>query len=164
MSVDECARACSRQESFICESFDYCYINGECRLSKFQPTDLTDIVPFDSCEIYASKRSTKNLSSSSISFFFPEDPLYHYDRAEFQVTVNPKDLKITNVATPNDCAKECDSTTKIHCRGFNYCGDTMTCFLTETHLIDETPSTNVDLVCNHYTSKRSYKTLCRRHY
>ncbi len=87
-------------------------------------------------------------------FLFVEDALYHYDQAPYSVTVGPKDVKIENVNTPNDCAKECDTTTKLHCRGFNYCGSTKSCYLTETHLLDDSSSTSsgIDLVCTHYTS------------
>lgn len=82
---------------------------------------------------------------------FLEDAVYHYTALPFQVTVNKNDIKV-NADSASQCARECDATTKIHCRGFNYCETTKTCYLTETHLLDGTSSGQLDLKCIHYTS------------
>lgn len=55
ISVDQCAQNCLRESVFTCESFDYCYVSGECRTSRTQPTNMSDIEASDPCEIYTSQ-------------------------------------------------------------------------------------------------------------
>lgn len=54
LSVDECAARCSGERAFSCESFDYCSIDGSCRISKYPAVDITDMTPSKTCDIYES--------------------------------------------------------------------------------------------------------------
>ena len=55
LSLDECASTCLRETGFICESFDYCSIIGQCRISRLAP-NASDTENVPKCEIYNSMR------------------------------------------------------------------------------------------------------------
>lgn len=134
ISVDQCAQNCARENAFNCESFHYCYVSGECMTSRTGPTNISDIVKFDPCEIYS------------------RDPLYHYSQFAYAVTPSSKDKKYENINSASECAKLCDVEKSIHCRGFNFCGASGTCFLTETHSsTDASVGQQINLVCTHYS-------------
>lgn len=57
MSIDDCAITCNNLIGFECESFDYCYLSGECRLTNMSaPSIDDDVILFDDefCDIYTS--------------------------------------------------------------------------------------------------------------
>jgi hypothetical protein len=72
VSVDECAQRCLRDSRIFCESFDYCSISGECRLSRSEPTNQTDIVTDTGCDIFQSKiiSFTKTSPIKNSLFYF----------------------------------------------------------------------------------------------
>ena len=86
-------------------------------------------------------------------FYRTGDALYHYRKADFDVAINKNDIKLSGVSSEKECAQKCDTATNIHCRGFNYCGITNECYLTETHLLSDASTTQqLNLVCSHYSS------------
>lgn len=54
-SISDCASACSNEATFSCETFDYCYANGECRISRNDTIAEADLVSDSTCDIYQSK-------------------------------------------------------------------------------------------------------------
>ena len=56
ITIDDCARACNEQVGFDCNSFDYCFQTGDCRLRKFaQAENATEVISDENCDIYDSK-------------------------------------------------------------------------------------------------------------
>lgn len=53
LSLDECAQRCLRDSQIFCESFDYCGVSGECRLSRNEANE-TDTADDVGCDIYQS--------------------------------------------------------------------------------------------------------------
>lgn len=55
LSIDDCAKKCNQELGFECKSFDFCYLHGDCRLSKSKvssnPTDFSDS---NECDVYES--------------------------------------------------------------------------------------------------------------
>ncbi len=56
-SADDCANACSKESTFQCESFSYCWLNGECRLARKVPASNDEVELSESCDIYERKKS-----------------------------------------------------------------------------------------------------------
>jgi hypothetical protein len=78
--------------------------------------------------------------------------LDHYNAKPGATFPTDADNVILAVPTPNLCAKECTVTGS--CKSFDYCADSKTCRLKNTHELDaptavfeKTPN------CNHYSSK-----------
>lgn len=60
-NIDDCARACNDEPSFDCQSFDFCYTSGDCRLSKSGITsDANELVTTVECDVYESKIGVSN--------------------------------------------------------------------------------------------------------
>ena len=59
LTIDDCAAHCADELGFECQSFEFCYLNGDCRLSKnLVPSDTkntTVFAPNYYCDIYESK-------------------------------------------------------------------------------------------------------------
>lgn len=54
-NVDDCALACDKELGFECQSFDYCFTNGDCHLSKATlGNDMSEYTQAE-CDIYESK-------------------------------------------------------------------------------------------------------------
>ena len=55
IGIDDCAKACNKDLGFSCKSFDFCYLTGQCRLSKTQIDQNTDeTLNANECDIYES--------------------------------------------------------------------------------------------------------------
>ena len=135
-NIDNCALSCNVELGFECKSFDFCYMSGDCRLSNNSlSTDDQDYKDSFDCDVYE------------------KDTLFHYVEYPSKSSVNKNDLSYGNVGSPSECASKCDAQTdKLHCRSFNYCPESKTCYLSEKHLIDSIETLNEDLVCTHYSS------------
>ncbi len=84
---------------------------------------------------------------------YEKDSLFHYTEYPSKSAINKNDLSFSNVASPSECASKCDSQVdKLHCRSFNYCPDSKTCYLSDKHVIDSASILNQDLVCTHFSS------------
>ena len=83
-----------------------------------------------------------------------EDALFHYIQFDGKAVINKNDKKIESITTPTDCASQCDKSKDIQCKSFNYCPNSMYCYLSQRHLVEGTPvDSATDLVCEHYSSK-----------
>ena len=129
------------------------YISGECVKSRTGPTNISDIVASDPCEIYSRTWKIVGERKWILIIFLLGDLLYHYSQFAYSVAPSSKDKKYENENSTNECAKLCDVEKSIHCRGFNFCGVSGTCFLTETHSsTDASAGQETNLVCTHYSS------------
>ena len=56
-NIDDCAKSCMESLSFECKSFEFCYLNGQCRLSSDRiNTNSEDLyVIANGCDIYERK-------------------------------------------------------------------------------------------------------------
>ena len=57
LNIDDCAKACMDELGFDCKSFDFCYLHGDCRLSKSEVSEqeINELVESNECDIYLSK-------------------------------------------------------------------------------------------------------------
>lgn len=56
LAVDDCATACVDEDLFFCESFEYNVANGDCALSKINPSEHPDyIIDAPNVDLYGSK-------------------------------------------------------------------------------------------------------------
>jgi hypothetical protein len=165
VSIDDCARTCNEQVGVECKSFDYCYLTGECRLSRAQAPSAENKTAYDpdqNCDIYNSlvffSLSLQFLTFSNNSKFllFIEDDLAHYSYFPSKASINKNDLQYMKVDTAEQCAGKCDAEKQIHCRSFNFCPGSNLCYLSEKHTIDASSGDSTsDLVCDHYSSNLS---------
>ena len=80
--------------------------------------------------------------------------MFHYVQLDGKSIINKNDKKIESIATPSDCASQCDKSNGIQCKSFNYCPNSKYCYLSENHLDESTPvNPATDLVCEHYSSE-----------
>ncbi|XP_048758881.2 uncharacterized protein LOC125668617 isoform X1 [Ostrea edulis] len=135
IAVDDCATECLTEELFDCQSFVYCTGQKLCLLSKVHPDlNQTFVQPHKFCDLYTRQY------------------LDHYNAKPGTTFPTNADNVIMAVPTPNLCAKECTVTGS--CKSFDYCSDSKTCRLKNTHELDapnavfeKTPN------CNHYSRK-----------
>ncbi|CAF0773656.1 unnamed protein product [Brachionus calyciflorus] len=134
LNIDDCARACNEELGFECKAFDFCYLHGDCRLSKSIPSDQPDdFFEINECDVYE------------------KDSLYHYNEYPTKSFINKNDKQLEKVKSPSECASFCDNEKSIHCRSFNYCPDQGLCYLSERHVIsDSEQGFSSDLLCSHY--------------
>ncbi|CAF0875761.1 unnamed protein product [Brachionus calyciflorus] len=136
ITIDDCAKACNEQVGFDCNTFDYCFPTGDCRLRKFTQSENASQYAVDlNCDVYE------------------KDALSHYDRFRGKVSVNPKDLKYVKINDPTECAKKCDKESKINCKSFNFCPLTSACFLSASHFTDSSSILSENSTCDHYSRK-----------
>jgi hypothetical protein len=166
-SADRCAKSCANEASFDCESFEYCWISGKCRLTRSLTSTNDSVEPTkDLCDIYQRKENFDLFHTVQMKppfrrhLIFPSiigDALYHYQKNPIQAAVSKSYEKFKNVKNPSDCARLCDTSAKYQCRGFSYCETTQTCYLSKTHLSDNgnTPKDS-DTVCPHYRSNMNF--------
>jgi hypothetical protein len=54
-SIDDCVNSCNNELEFDCQSFDFCYISGDCHLSKSELSDnMEEYYTTSECDIYES--------------------------------------------------------------------------------------------------------------
>ena len=75
-------------------------------------------------------------------------------------------LKFTGVSV-SFCAQFCIEQQGSACHGFYFCQQTMDCYLTSIQSQSGQPQVQVDtstysVLCNYYTSKYSYLSICRK--
>nr|XP_022315495.1 uncharacterized protein LOC111119542 [Crassostrea virginica] len=135
VAVDDCATECVMEELFDCQSFQYCAGEGLCLLSKVHP-DLNQslVQPHKFCDLYTRQY------------------LDHYNARPGITFPSNADDVILAVPSPNMCAKQC--TVTANCKSFDYCADSKTCRLKNTHELD-VPSAVFQKApdCNHYSRK-----------
>ncbi len=63
-NIDDCAKSCMDSLSFECKSFEFCYLNGQCRLNsdKVNPNSQNQYVIANDCDIYERKNSVLSLN------------------------------------------------------------------------------------------------------
>jgi hypothetical protein len=61
VSIDDCARTCNEQVGVTCNSFDFSYLTGTCRLSKSAAPSINDNTEYDVDETYDIYNSTQPL-------------------------------------------------------------------------------------------------------
>lgn len=135
VAVDDCATECLMEELFDCQSFVYCPGQSLCLLNRLHPDlNQTLVQPHKFCNLYTRQY------------------LDHYNAKPGVTFPGNADNIILAVQTPNICAKQCTETDK--CKSFDYCSDTKTCRLKNTHELD-VPSTVFQAApdCNHYSRK-----------
>uniref|UniRef100_K1QRX2 Uncharacterized protein n=1 Tax=Magallana gigas TaxID=29159 RepID=K1QRX2_MAGGI len=135
VAVDDCATECLMEELFDCQSFVYCPGEGLCLLNRLHPDlNQTLVQPHKFCNLYIRQY------------------LDHYNARPGVTFPGNADNIILAVQTPNICAKQC--TVTDNCKSFDYCADTKTCRLKNTHELDA-PSAVFQAApdCNHYSRK-----------
>ncbi|XP_061182284.1 uncharacterized protein LOC133190610 [Saccostrea echinata] len=135
VAVDDCATECLMEELFDCQSFMYCSGQSLCLLSSVHP-DLNQSL----------------VQSHKFCDLYTRQYLDHYNAKPGTTFPTNADDVIMAVPTPNLCAKQCTVTDS--CKSFDYCANSKTCRLKNTHELDaptavfqKTPS------CNHYSRK-----------
>lgn len=54
-NIDDCVRACNNEMGFDCKAFDFCYTNGDCRLSQTEVSDgNNELTNSFECDVYQS--------------------------------------------------------------------------------------------------------------
>jgi hypothetical protein len=164
---EKCAKACINEATFDCETFEYCWQTGNCRLSRASVTKSDVVASADnSCDVF------QRMFVSCFQLLFGSflirgrskgDALYHYQKNPVEMAVSKLSEKLPAVASPSECARLCDKFAKFPCRGFSYCASTMTCYLGKTHWSDDTAITkDSNLICPHYRSMIIVRVLRNR--
>ena len=62
IGIDDCSKACNEELGFECKSFDFCYLNGDCRLNQREASILSpdDVLDSNECDIYESRNKNNN--------------------------------------------------------------------------------------------------------
>lgn len=137
LAVDDCANACFDEDNFYCLSFDFCYSNGECRLSK-----QTSVMNPQ----YLKRSSTCDVYTLNYVTWFNKFP---------GQTILPKlDVVYQRVGTADQCASLCFNYLEFPCKSFDYCELIQTCVIGHTHIFDIPKSqVNFEPMCSHYSIK-----------
>lgn len=90
-----------------------------------------------------------------VFFFYVGQFLDHYNARPGTTFPSNADDVILAVPSPNMCAKQC--TVTANCKSFDYCADSKTCRLKNTHELD-VPSAVFQKApdCNHYSREYRY--------
>ncbi|GAB1610699.1 hypothetical protein Ahia01_001356300 [Argonauta hians] len=131
-----CAKQCSENKDFPCESFEYCENLGECTLGKVHIMDTpdTDISFAPYCDIYSRK-------------FISE-----FHATKDQTKVKMDNDEILGDLTLDQCAKACMEMEDYKCNSFDYCNNTLECRLVYKDVQDIGKiSFEKSAVCNHYS-------------
>ena len=61
VNIDDCAKACLDELGFDCQSFDFCYLHGDCRLSKtVEYENMYMFIDSYECDVYKSEDKNAN--------------------------------------------------------------------------------------------------------
>uniref|UniRef100_A0A2C9LTU9 Apple domain-containing protein n=1 Tax=Biomphalaria glabrata TaxID=6526 RepID=A0A2C9LTU9_BIOGL len=153
VSVTDCAVSCGQENTFVCESFDYSFTTGTCRLTSIHPNELK--TPMS---------TVLNVSSNTNVY----SKLYtmDYTRNSAEVFTTAADKRLPNVNSNEMCARACTTNPDFRCESFEICDDGY-CNLRKTHMIQAKPSDLTNATgCTHYSRnhlydyvERDYKTL-----
>lgn len=149
VSISQCAKYCSTEYSFTCESFTYDYVKNECYWTNVRGDPKFDI----------------NNDAYLINFLIPQpngttawyirDPLINFYELEYKTTSEAEDLSIESVKSPSECARNCESERFFTCRSFNFCPSLNLCILSAKHV--KNPLKNASYIstpiCSHYSRK-----------
>lgn len=123
VSVDDCAYKCTKSQTFNCEAFSYCYLQGQCVLSENHPTkDTIEVSSW--CDVY--ERNYLNLFEELPGKTFPMQG----------------EKSIADVTNPESCARDCYNEGVGSCQSFEYCKDLKACTFNKRHTMD-VPSSDI---------------------
>ncbi|XP_064606245.1 uncharacterized protein LOC135471113 [Liolophura sinensis] len=135
LAVDDCATACVDEDLFFCESFEYNVANGDCFLSKINPSEHPDyLVDAQNVDLYG------------------RSYLYKFSKSPGEVMLSQSNLIYQNIFEANQCAKLCVGLQEFSCKSFEFCEDIKGCVLGQTHKLD-IPETLIksEPNCDHYS-------------
>lgn len=139
ITIDECANKCNELSGAECKLFNFCFLSGECKLSS------SNNISLDNNGIVSAKHWD----------IYEKDDLYHYN-SPVSTLENPKDFKLSAVATAADCAARCDGAKNLHCKSFNFCERKNLCYLSESHMLETIEKPDYHSECEHYSRKFLY--------
>lgn len=118
MSVDDCANLCLAEPTYKCESFAFCFSQGDCYLASSHPDQNPQMLEIHKgCSVY-----NRNY-------------LYRYDKEPGVSTVTTG-TKGVDVTSASDCAKHCTINDDFLCQSFQYCPQINECTLSKVHKMD----------------------------
>ncbi|XP_045160293.2 uncharacterized protein LOC123525366 [Mercenaria mercenaria] len=149
IAIDDCASACLTQQSWVCNSFSYCFDTGYCSLSKLHPDERpTAVVNHQLCDLYTKKYTADYQMFKGTTVLSGSDTIYQ------------------NIYSADECGKLCTNYNGFNCKSFDYCDDISTCYLGRTHYFDVPQADKLDSpMCNHYSRKylADFKITTRQH-
>ncbi|KAH9489819.1 hypothetical protein Btru_036399 [Bulinus truncatus] len=153
VSVTDCALSCSQENTFSCQSYDYSFTTGECRLTSVHPDEFNSSQP-------------AIINASMFTNIYSKMYTMEYTRNSAEVFTTVADKRLTNINSDEMCARACTINSDFRCESFEICDDG-SCNLRKTHIIQAKSSdlTNAS-GCTHYSRnhlydfvERDYKTL-----
>ncbi len=62
LTVDDCAKKCNEELTYECATFEYCYLNGDCKIRRdaTNDNDPSEFNENNACDIYESKEKVNN--------------------------------------------------------------------------------------------------------
>ncbi|XP_018016306.1 uncharacterized protein LOC108673043 [Hyalella azteca] len=143
-----CLLTCKYYEAFECNTFSFCYDDGTCYLSS---------------QVFVRPMTPQEVVLDGDCIVIGRQLLDEYTEIKGAVLNIDANMQFSGILDPNYCAYDCDVVTDFVCRSFDYCSDTGTCYLHDTHVLDagdgdlQTNATH----CTHYSS--SYLTDFKKH-
>ncbi|XP_052774803.1 uncharacterized protein LOC128213258 [Mya arenaria] len=137
VAIDDCASSCISEQSWVCNSFSYCFDTGYCVLSKLHPdTRPSVVVNKPLCDLYSKKYSADYQMIAGTTVLSSSDTIYQ------------------NIYTADQCAQLCSNYNGFNCKSFDFCDGISTCYLGKTHFYDVPQSDRQDSpMCNHFSRK-----------
>ncbi|KAL4237127.1 hypothetical protein ACF0H5_005508 [Mactra antiquata] len=137
IAIDDCASACLNQQSWVCNSFSFCFDTGYCTMSQLHPDERPGVVKNSAmCDLY-SKKYTAN-----------------YQVFQGTTVLSSSDTIYQNIFSADECGKLCSNYNGFACKSFDYCDDISTCYLGQAHYYDVPAADKLDSpMCNHYSRK-----------
>ncbi|KAK3791542.1 hypothetical protein RRG08_002901 [Elysia crispata] len=154
VSVTDCALLCLQENTFKCETFDYQFSLGTCRLSSVYPNKMSTGEQKVGINVY-----TRLYSSE-------------YTKYEAVLVSAGADRTMSNTSSAEACAKQCSETTEFRCEAFEICSSAKTCSLHKTHIFSRTinnitgPANSNTIKkpdCTHYSRDHLYDYIRRDH-
>ncbi|KAH3695076.1 uncharacterized protein LOC127861585 isoform X2 [Dreissena polymorpha] len=137
VAIDDCATGCLSQQSWVCNSFSYCFDTGYCILSKLHPDARPSaVVNKPLCDLYSKKYTVD------------------YQLVQGKTVLSSTDTIYQNIYSADQCGQLCSNYNGFNCKSFDYCDGISTCFLGKTHYFDVPQSDVQDSpMCDHYSRK-----------
>ncbi|RUS68710.1 hypothetical protein EGW08_023529, partial [Elysia chlorotica] len=150
VSVTDCALLCLQENTFQCETFDYQFSLGTCRLSSVYP-----------------KQTSAGVGINVYTILYSSE----YTKYEAVLVPSQADKTVSNTTSTEDCAKLCTETADFRCEAFEICSNAKTCSLHKTHIFSGasniTGDANSNTVrrpdCIHYSRDHLYDYIRRDH-
>lgn len=137
VAIDDCASSCLAEQSWVCNSFSFCFDTGYCVLSKLHPdTRPSVVVNKPLCDLYSKKYSADYQMIAGTTVLSSSDTIYQ------------------NIYSADQCAQLCSNYNGFNCKSFDYCDGISTCYLGKTHFYD-VPQTDIQdsPMCDHFSRK-----------